>query len=472
MLWGEFPKESLPYIEAMEQGVVSDSEQRAVTLLRSVISAYDFNRYLATGTLPALGQITGTYYLIRRGETTLAINSMEEATHSYCIHSAYDDKVPKTDDVIAVWLMITGFESRFLDVSNRSNQYHEDAFRTGPSIVPPSLFEENPETAHYGDATETIQLSLDDINCYEVEEAETELCPPLTPPEIIFIDEDEEDDTVLMYRTRMRTARAERTNGLAYDMDIQFAEHQLWDFESSGVAPTPTLNSEDKLITQGIGMLCLYADLVTHPSHHGESTFVDYDSPEGDLRIPLRAWNSWRDLDDTIIGSLLDAYVQRLHSAIMSALREDAESEHEKAKNEEPRSPLTKCIMSAEVYRRLTGQNPLFTPLRYQQKAVIIDDRVGDIILMFADAVNLGAIPHISDEGLYGIAILEPINVIAYRLTQDAYLYRIGYEEGVDLIYGLWPDNNPAVMDYQQFRFLDQSTIHLEEVATACIAMI
>jgi hypothetical protein len=125
--------------------------------------------------------------------------------------------------------------------------------------------------------------------------------------------------------------------------------------------------------------------------------------------------------------------------------------------------------MSTEIYRLLTGLNPLFPPLRYQQKAVIIDDRVGDVVLMFADAVNLGAIPHISDDGLYGIVILEPINVIAYRPTQDASLYRIGYEEGVDLIYGSWPDNNPAVLDYQQFRFIDQSTIRLEEVATAYI---
>ncbi len=125
--WGKNGK--LDFWTAYRQGAVEAAELRAIELLRNSCDEYRADQYLYTGLMPAIGNVTGQTYIIRRDYN--GVKELVEGVirYSWCIHAR--EHLPPTDRVLSLKNMIEGEEGEFRKIGNRRTVYGEEIVETG-----------------------------------------------------------------------------------------------------------------------------------------------------------------------------------------------------------------------------------------------------------------------------------------------------------------------------------------------------
>jgi hypothetical protein len=134
-MWG-YPHCDMTFQEACLRDdpsdvTVSPPERRAVALLRQLCDPERVGRYLATGTLYARGNVTGTVFcLVRVTPKVLELDHRGKVVATWCIHAnkrgwnpaSYGggSSVPITDEVIVLKNLIEGEEAMFRLTGNRT----------------------------------------------------------------------------------------------------------------------------------------------------------------------------------------------------------------------------------------------------------------------------------------------------------------------------------------------------------------
>lgn len=135
-LWGSG---DTPFAAALAAGTVSSAERRAVALLASTCDAWRVGIYLASGRLPAIGNLTRALYVVRRFNTVLEYDG-DRAVRSHCIEAVNRPILPETDHVALVRMLIEGEEREFLARANSRRLFGSD-YEDGPlTPVERSLF--------------------------------------------------------------------------------------------------------------------------------------------------------------------------------------------------------------------------------------------------------------------------------------------------------------------------------------------
>lgn len=115
MLWG--PNKNLDFWTARLAGHVPAPEQRAVSLLAKHSEERRFSLYCRTGQMAAMGNMTRRIYLIRRFAGVLELVDGQPRS-SWCMNGGGRHRLPETDHVVAMKLMIEGEEYIFRTTGN------------------------------------------------------------------------------------------------------------------------------------------------------------------------------------------------------------------------------------------------------------------------------------------------------------------------------------------------------------------
>lgn len=131
MLWGK--DQNLDFWTARAAGLVAEPEQRAVSLLAKHSDERRFSLYCRTGQMAAMGNMTKRIYLIRRFAGVLELNDGHPKA-SWCMNGGGRHRLPETDHVVAMKLMIEGEEYVFRTTGNPSpaHRYKEEARFANP----------------------------------------------------------------------------------------------------------------------------------------------------------------------------------------------------------------------------------------------------------------------------------------------------------------------------------------------------
>ncbi len=109
----------LDFITAHAASHVEDAEARAVDLLRQICDRERYDRYLQTGHLVCLGNLTHRLYVVRRRQRAEEYVDGEKIGE-WCIHIQHASG-PPTDNVIALKNLIEGEEQLFRGIGNFSS---------------------------------------------------------------------------------------------------------------------------------------------------------------------------------------------------------------------------------------------------------------------------------------------------------------------------------------------------------------
>lgn len=129
MLWG--PDNNLDFWTARAAGLVAAPEQRAVSLLAKHSEERRFSLYCRTGQMAAMGNMTKRIYLIRRFAGVLELEDGRPRA-SWCMNGGGRHRLPESDHVVAMKLMIEGEEYVFRTTGNPSPDFygHKPRFAT------------------------------------------------------------------------------------------------------------------------------------------------------------------------------------------------------------------------------------------------------------------------------------------------------------------------------------------------------
>lgn len=429
-MWGKYADK--PYNQAMLCGEVSKPEQRAVTLLGSLLSEDYFRQYLQDGRLPVIGQLTGNEYIIRHKDRTQQVNAMGEVIASFCMHSSCEDSLPPTDDVISLFLIIQGHEDRFLNVANRMMQERWDDF---DSWVSEDVFQgvldcDKPHLSKLEQIRRHVDRQLDEAIDFPVLEPvpieQHVNHDPVALLEAAFFnrtDENEVDERVLP-----ADARQQR---LSYETVISSAIG--YDLDNNDMVPSVTIDDEGHYITHGIGSAIYTID-------HLNSTLplVYYNTPRGLVAVVLKSWPSGREFDNACIFFLLSTWSEmRLPGT-----------------EQETANRLTKVLMSSQSYKELVNPGiDIGATNCWRGRKVLIDDRLEHVVISLPDAANLGSIV-VGADGNAGIVVMEPNNIVVEYLF-DGRLVPMSCESAIEMMYGAFPDRCNA-LEYDVDRYQHQ----------------
>jgi hypothetical protein len=429
-LWGEHS--DLPFYDAVARGCVGVAEQRAVSLLERMVPRDFFLRYVNTGELPALGQLTGNEYIIRHRDRTMQVNGMGEQVCSFCMHSPYGDEVPATDDVISLWLIIQGHEDRFLNTANKweyRDEWGEQPDQDFDKWCSENIFEgilELPDEyvsplkkafSWLGDSLRRFDMQTENEEPFDLDlniEQDIKVFGDMGCQETLDLAEEDDvrsrvDKLLVGGRKQSRQMSIdERQNRLAYRFrQTNFMNYNL---DTIGLIPLPMLDAEGSHVIRGLAS-CIF---MVEPINFNMPV-VYYNSPRGFISVVLKEWASAREIDNTALFLLLSTWREV----------------HPFGEEIPPTNPLTKVIMSAETFRSLTGA-PAYcnefddaddanqditygVDMAWQGRRVLIDDRVGPLIISLPDAANLGVIIS-GRNNRAGMAVLEPANILIQSL--------------------------------------------------------
>lgn len=135
MLWG--PNKNLDFWTARSAGHVPAPEQRAVALLAKHSEERRFSIYCRTGQMAAMGNMTRRIYLIRRFAGVLELVDGHPQS-SWCMNGGGRNRLPETDHVVAMKLMIEG---------------EEYVFRTTGNPTPAARWKDEPRFSHPYDSS-------------------------------------------------------------------------------------------------------------------------------------------------------------------------------------------------------------------------------------------------------------------------------------------------------------------------------
>ncbi len=417
MLWGG--KEDLPFLEAQTLGLVDANERRAIELLKKVVPYSLYARYLLTGNLIALGQVSGNFYIIQKNDGVVVLDDIGTPTHYYCIHSSYGSHIPSSDDVISLWLVIQLNENQFLTTANKS-EYRGCGFELDWEDIC---------------AEKKIIDLTDQLDVIIIEEYNPiPMFDDYVNNDLSHVLECPSWQNWSIYRDRYDyfLPRLER-------ISYQLGFHEAAEFsERTRQISIPTLNCEGKWITQGLANLCLRLRLVDEPPM--------YQTVDGLVYVSLVDWRSTREFDDTFLLQLLTAYTKLRHDGVIN----DRSPPN-------PTNRFTKCIMSFRVYRDLVGEPTYLAghpvPMEWNGLTVMIDDRVGSFVFCLPDARHLGVICRdYSEPMLAGLTILEQDNVFIYQYYGGE-VHPLSLEMGMESTYSLFPDRNPIAIEYDILQF-------------------
>lgn len=116
-LWG--PSKDLDYWAARERDLVPPEERRAMALLASISDEHRFSLYCLTGQMPAMGNVTKRFYLIRRFDRVLELED-GRPYRSWCIGTPDRHEIPETDHVVTMKTLLEGEEMAFRETGNPS----------------------------------------------------------------------------------------------------------------------------------------------------------------------------------------------------------------------------------------------------------------------------------------------------------------------------------------------------------------
>lgn len=134
--WGPEGKDD--FWTSLAHGDVETPELRAMTLLESVCDEYRFTLYSFTAEMPAVGNVTGTVYVIQKQGGVVELDEYGTPCGRWCISIGPHSPVPGTDNVVVLKAMLEGEEGEFRRIGNRSN-YHGERFSDSVGIVAPHL---------------------------------------------------------------------------------------------------------------------------------------------------------------------------------------------------------------------------------------------------------------------------------------------------------------------------------------------
>lgn len=113
--WGKERKDD--FWTALAKGEVDTAELRAMELLESVCDSYRFHLYCMTGEMPAVGNVTGTTFMLAKSGGVVELDDGRVVKH-WCISIGPHIQVPGTDNVVILKGMIEGEELEFRRIGN------------------------------------------------------------------------------------------------------------------------------------------------------------------------------------------------------------------------------------------------------------------------------------------------------------------------------------------------------------------
>ncbi len=116
--WGSEGR--LDFWTALARGDVDTPELRAMSLLESVCDEYRFSLYAHTAEMPALGNVTGTMFSVRKDGGVAELSDDGRVVSHWCISIGPHFGVPGTDNVVILKAMIEGEEAQFRATGNKN----------------------------------------------------------------------------------------------------------------------------------------------------------------------------------------------------------------------------------------------------------------------------------------------------------------------------------------------------------------
>lgn len=420
MLWGE--RKTLSFFEAARLGQVPGPELRAVHLFRQSIPSSVFNQYCHTGEVSVVGERTGTHYVIRKDQTVLAVDCLNEQQLRYCIH---DYNVPPTDNVLSLYLILTACEPHFLKTANKSR-----SVQFGIRIDPLQM----KDVAGKIYPPESLHVGVKDV--FGSKEKKQLWTIPNPAHRILCRDFD---------YSKLRTQSKNRP----YSISFRNAVERRLSLEMTGILPPFYSDGKKKLIRGLSQYLCSYVEVPTCDIailncglREPVARTKWWRNRHKGNKVILGHFNSVREIDNLCLFLLASAVAETSVLTRTGTIRSEDFA---------PPTGCTKCIMSRRSFQFLEGA------LWLNEFNVLIDDRADPVIFFVPDAPELGTILHCVRNGkdCFGIIILEPQNVKCYTTYQEKHkwfrnrhLVSIRGESAVEVIYGLFPENDTNAMAY------------------------
>jgi hypothetical protein len=496
VLWGiqkAGGKENLSFPEAKRQGRVDKAESRAVDLLLKTLPPDLGHRYCYTATLPAVGHVTGRTYLIRRKETVLELDCLNEPVYSYCIHSSYEDRLPHSDDVLALWFLITAHEHLFLKTANRSQAgglfdwlFKNDTFRArlrqlqfardhADKLYDLALVDvPYPATHKFFTEPERFPLSLEKTSKRHKPISEDFFAPYSAKPKPSYDWErsrrllgdtdyirgcmQRHIDRMMPVVRRAQTERERIRSETKYQYPLEnIARYRRW-YERGHALICPTLDAQGRWRTPGLATYFLLNEDCPRACNWAEIPM-----PDGLKRVPIIQWDSFRDVDEAFLLALLSAFTQLKHTDCIEG--ETAGPTIDPYHIQADYGLISKAIMSLSTYHQLTGaprgggwrgHAPIEDVLGCN---VVVDDRADPYIFFLPEAAYLGVLftaNHHWQTLKLGLAIAEPRNVIV-RTYYNGRLRVPNLEMLMDSIYGIFPKDAHEAMEYDMMVYQGSS---------------
>ena len=504
MLWGDY-NEQWSFFGTKCRNLVPAPEIRAVGLLSRIIDKESFGKYCYTGNLSVVGQITGEIYVLRRSETVIKLSLDNHPCSSYCIHTKYDDGLPPTDTLIAQLLLLTSHEKKFLNIANLTKR--DNNIKIFIDLLSENSSDINLYKSHEVE-DEFVNLYLDHnvpvqdvkkvctwdswkskigmtrinhptkINLSVISNIDNHIIKSLRESHIKPNNIKSHIDNVIKLsvddiRTLQRTD-VNFLDALPYDITNEltnenepveptsssfyilnrkqnksyqgsYAKRDIHYYESvderfvqmafNGNIFTPYLNKEGKYITQNLAAICLQTTKYNKLHGKNELKYVITNTINGTKKIPLCDFKSNREVDDIFLAQLVYQYTNHLC----------------KHRQEFPNNntPFIFTIMNYSTYRGITG-GTFPCPINfYRGQRIIIDDRVGSLVISIPIGLDLGRLLTYETNGnlLAGIEILEPQNIkVSTRFKNK--IFPLSEEGGIEIYHSVFPDRNILGLEY------------------------